>query len=369
MKTTVNRKSLIKALLAVKPVVAHLKNAPPALKCILLTAARGGLEVRGTDLGNTITVSIPADNTLADTCAVNCRDLLKTLRALAGDEVTLENSISSNLLDIMTGPSGLTLPMELAHEFPAAPVLGNITATIPLPADFLAHVAAALPYVAKDRSRIGLTGVCLEFGPLAGNVTATDGHIMYHADCPDMFTATKITCIVPALPLACMVKTKTPTGTWHARVYDRHIVFEYGNTTITSKLIEATYPNYRQVIPSNPHTAFTDKAALLAALAAVLPAADKVDHQVKVTFKADSLHLLAFDPDNNTRATQTVPTVYGGPEQVIGYNTKFLSLVLASIPDKAVKLEVDGPRSATILHSADHTTLTLIMPLRLNATR
>ena len=102
-----------------------------------------------------------------------------------------------------------------------------------------------------DESRAILNGSLMAFRENKLTVVCTDGRrlalVEQEIDMPD---DAEVDIVVPTKTVIELIKTLDSEGDASIKTSATQVAFEFGNIFIISKLIDGTYPNYRQVIPS-----------------------------------------------------------------------------------------------------------------------
>ena len=144
--------------------------------------------------------------------------------------------------------------------------------------------------------------------------------------------------------------------------------FTVGAATLTSKLVDAQYPNYRVVIPKgNDKIAILDRKQFLNAVDLVSVASVDKTKSVQLTFSMNKLVVNASSPDAGT-ATQELDIEYNGDSAfTVVFNVKFLMDVAGQVEGEKFQMEMQDPLSPTIIKSTDKNTdaLFVLMPMRM----
>ncbi len=149
--------------------------------------------------------------------------------------------------------SELTGTQEVKKEFPAPmatefPEMPQPCCLAVMPKDFIRTLNQIAPSVSTKDSRLALHGILLS----KDGLVATDG---------------KQLCHVPySLPVTANMVLRVPSCLFTNEFYDQpvkfgvakdnncdRVMFEVGNYTLISKYIQATYPNWKQVVPKAEH--------------------------------------------------------------------------------------------------------------------
>lgn len=319
------------------------RNTVPVLAMVRLVADGTNLQATATDLDVTITGSIPADGTLS--CCVDAK-LLSGIVAKAGADVTMEHD--GNTLTVKSGRSRFKLPTLPVEDFPDM-ASGDFAATFE--ADLSSAFASVAFAISTEETRYYLNGVYLE--PTAA--TATDGHRLAH-------TAVQLPAFEPII-----IPRKTvslwPKGSANVSLSSRMVRVQTADLTLTSKLIDATYPDYQRVIPqNNDKHVLVDKAAMQAAVARVATVSTDRSRAVKLDIAPGQI---ALSVRGDAEATDAVEADYSGEPIEIGFNSAYLAEILSAVPGDTVRIALNDAGSPTLFTAPDvDGVVTVLMPMR-----
>ena len=148
-------------------------------------------------------------------------------------------------------------------------------------------------------------------------------------------------------------------------VSNESIEFTIGETSLFSRLVYGTYPDYQRVIPiNNGHTLRIDRGALASAVDRVATVSSEKWRGIKVELGGELIRLSMSDPDAGT-ATEEVEAAFDGAPFEIGFNAKYLGGILTEFDSEVVECALADPRSPTILRDPDDAgLLCVLMPMR-----
>ena len=177
---------------------------------------------------------------------------------------------------------------------------------------------------------------------------------------------------VPARALQELGRIATETGadTISIAAQDNQIVFGVERMTLSSRLIDGQFPNYRQLLPeSYEHELRVSRDELLAVVRRVSILAQRTA-PLRVRFDAGEVTLSAQTPDVG-EASESLPVTYEGETLEIGFNPQFLQDGLDSVDSDDLVIKLISPLRPGLLEAAGGDDgqgkfLYLIMPVRLN---
>ncbi len=140
---------------------------------------------------------------------------------------------------------------------------------------------------------------------------------------------------------------------------------QINNTYYTSRLLDGSFPNYRQILPKS----FSTEAVVLredfgGALKALSIFADKF---AQVALAIDpvkkSVFLTSRNPDVGEQVS-TIKATIKGDQAAMSFNGRYLADSLQSISGDSVRLHSNGPGKAMLIKDAsDDSFLYLAMPM------
>src|ERR671934_1406731 len=229
--------------------------------------------------------------------------------------------------------------------------------------------AEAVPQVARaasrDEARPVLTGVLLEVSREGVTLVATDSYRLAVRDLVAT-SAGEAKAIVPerALSEAGRAAQAVEKGEIRLLVDESKISFQIGGLTLTSRLIEGEFPNYRQLLPEAYENRLTVSRQLLLDAVKRVGLLARDTSPVRLEFNALGVKLSSSSPDLG-QAVEAVEARYEGEEITAAFNPNYLADGLSAATGESVRLEVrDGLKPGIVRGESDEFTY-LVMPVRL----
>ncbi len=366
MQLIIERTQLARAVAHVQAVTER-RNTIPVLGNILLEADQGQLRLTATDMDVSMievvacTVNIPGATTVP---AGLFHDILGKLPE--GLEIILELDGETSQLRLQAGRSNFSLSTLPREDFPAI-------ATEDMPIQFQASGSEFRDLIDKTRfaiskegTRYYLTGIYLHTVDSVLTAVATDGHRLAKVALPAPAGAEHLDgVIVPAKAIAEIRKLADIDGLLEIGISPTRIQVVSGNVQLSSKLIDGTYPDYVQVIPTgNDTTLIVDRDAFMAAVDRVsLVAADRT-RGIKIMVQAGSVTAQANSAESGT-ATEHVEGDYDGTPIELGFNSRYLLDILRELRGDTVRFQLAETSKPTLVSDpTDATALYVLMPMR-----
>jgi DNA polymerase-3 subunit beta len=139
-----------------------------------------------------------------------------------------------------------------------------------------------------------------------------------------------------------------------------------GGIQFLTRLIEGTYPNYEQVLPSDNNKSIgVGRDAFSRALRIVSILSKERSSAVKVDISQDSMVISTSNPDLGD-AKDEIPVNYAGESMTFAFNARYLLDVLSAMESETVILKINEPLSPTILmEEGKDDYKCVVMPMRL----
>jgi DNA polymerase III subunit beta len=365
VKFRCEREVLAEALGAARRAAASRSTGLHVLSGLHLALTGDELVVTGTDLDLTIRVAITVAGDrdgVAVLPGALTADIVRNFEAgsvsvdVDGDEVRLSG-----------GRSQFSVRTLNSEEFPRVSVADGPAVTLPA-SDLLSALEQVVRAASKDESRPILTGVRLEPSEAGGvRMVATDSYRLALRDVPaaDLLPAERKV-LIPSKALDQL--TKVCGGAEHLSVQlgERDVTFSGKGVSLTTRLIEGEFPNYRQLIPaSHPNRLTVGKATLLDAIKRVkLLAGDSKN--IRLGLRADGVELMSVSQEWG-QASELVDAAYNGAEFIVAFNPDYLADGIGAIAGDDVILDtLDATKPAVLRSSEDPSFLYLLMPVRVS---
>ncbi|NBJ13234.1 DNA polymerase III subunit beta [Microvirga arsenatis] len=371
MKIIAERAALLKNLAALNRVVEK-RTTIPILSSVLLDAAGEALNLKASDLDIEMTGRIHCQVETAGAITVQAHLLHDIVRKLPdGAQVAIEATDGGGRVAVKAGRSRFTLQALPASDFPDL-AAGEFPHSFTLPGVALAKMIARTSFaISTEETRFYLNGIYLHVQGGHLYAVATDGHRLAraHVDGPSGLEGMDGMpgVIVPRKTVAELARLAEEAGKDDVRIdlSPHKIRAAFGDTVLTSKLIDGTFPDYQRVIPrGNDKVATVEITALKAAIDRVSSVSTERGRAVKLAFDDGRLTLTVENPDAGT-ATDEIEVDYDAEALSIGFNARYaLDIAGALGTDTAVIRLADNGSPTIFQPTADDSLLCVLMPMR-----
>ena len=367
MKFRSERDSLVDALATAGRAVGGRGASSAVLSGLLLSCEGNRLVATGTDLDLTIRVELEVIGLADGACVVPARLVADIVRSLEPGAVTVEGT--DDKVEIAASRSRFGLRAFPVVEFPVVslPEGGAIELEAASLAEGLRQVVRA---ASTDDARPLLTGVLLTQEAGMVRMVATDSYRLALRDLAGTSGLAEGDILVPARALGEL--QRLPSGGEAARsiqvtTTSNEISFSLGSVRISTRLLEGTYPDYRQLIPDQyPNRLHMGKESLLAALRRVRLLVRDNTTPVRLSMRAGGVDLSVVSQEVGD-ASETVDGDFSGEDLVIAFNPSFLIEGVEAVLGDEVILETAEPSRPATVRGAEHDDYRyLLMPVRVS---
>jgi DNA polymerase-3 subunit beta len=371
MKFTVSSADFQRGLARISGVVPS-KSTLPILENILFDLKKNSLRAVATDLEVAVSIVIDVKGSEDGTVTIPARRLLDTLRSLPDVQLVVSVDHGSHKVKLITETGEYTLMGESSEEFPAVPQF-KADQQNQFDLALLKKIITGTAFAASsDELRPAMTGMLLQLSDKELRAVATDGHRLVRYTTTSLKGLKAIEdIIIPSKALSLLAKSvEDAQGMMTTNA--SHVQFQFGSTTLTSRLIQEKYPNYESVIPLDNEKKLTiDRDELLASVRRVALYSSSTTHQVRFSMKGSELRITAEDVDFGGEAREKLRCTYDGEDMEIGFNSTYVVDLLSHLDAESITFRFNNPvRAAVVSPSAQRSgedILMLVMPVRLNA--
>ncbi|MEG2460117.1 MAG: DNA polymerase III subunit beta [Clostridia bacterium] len=368
MKIECYKQNLNIALNAVAK-TASSKSTMPILDGVLIEAKDGYIKLTTNDLDMGSEYKLVCDVISEGKVVVDLKMFMEIVRKLEGDILAIE--LINDIFIIKSKGSIYKLATMNADDYPLLPVF-NVDNKIKLPQNIFKDMIRKTNFaVSMDENRPVYTGQLVKIENNVLTVVAIDGFrlalkkYLLEKDIVD-FKA-----IVPGKVLTEIVKLLSDDDTdVEIGINKNQALFEIGNCTVVSRLIDGEFLNYSGIIPSDKETRIKTRTKdLLNAFERVaLFSKESADKDKKSPVKMDiSLDGIILSCNSQTGdAKENLSCVTEGKPLVIGFNPRYMIDALKFVEDEEIYLDfTTGISPATIKPVTGNDFIYMVLPLKI----
>ena len=347
--------------------IVEKRNTNPILSNILFETLAQTLKLTATDLQATYSSTQNADVIEQGKFTVEAKKVFEIVREL-DPENPVELLTKDSFLEILSGGVKFRLATKSADEFPSEPS-DETDLSIELSGNELARMIASTSFaMSNDETRKYLTGSLFEVTQDHGiRVVTTDGHRMALSEFKLEKQYGDTVCIVPKKAVMEIKRLADEAeGDIKLSLGKQQVRVEINQQRFTSKVIDAKYPVYEDVIPkNNPYVAIIEKNTLDQALRRSMVVSNDFTHDVKLSFSSNRLGIAAHNTEQE-QAEEDLSITYEGMDIEVGFNAKYMRDVLSAIQSQRVRVKLKDSLSPALLLEEDHErSRHVLMPMRI----
>jgi len=371
MKISIERGALLKAVSQAQSVVER-RNTIPILANVLIQAEGDAVTFRATDLDIEVVDRAPAQVERAGATTVAATTLHEIVRKLPdGALVSLTADSAAGRLTIEAGRSNFLLATLPKEDFPvmaSSEYSSNFTAVTPVLRRLFDKSKFA---ISTEETRYYLNGVYMHVADADGQNTlrcvATDGHRLARIDADLPAGAEAMPgVIVPRKTVGELRKLLDDNEMEIAvSVSETKVRFATPDITLTSKVIDGTFPDYTRVIPqANTRRLEVDAGEFAQAVDRVATVSSERSRAVKLQLEEDKLVLSVNAPDSGA-AVEELAVAYGDERLEIGFNAKYLLEIASQVDRENAVFMFNSAGDPTLMREGtDQSAIYVVMPMR-----
>lgn len=368
MKITCLKSDLLNGVQIVSKAVPS-KTTMPILECILIDCQTGIIKMTANDMELGIETIIKGDIEEKGIIALDAKILLEIVRKLPDNKITIQSDSSFHTI-ITCEKSKFDIMGKSGEDFSYLPNVEKNDSITMTQFTLKEVIRQTLFCTADNDNNKMMTGELFEIKGDILRVVALDGHriAIRKITLKESYEDKKV--IVPGKTLSEISKILTGEADKDVDISftDKHIVFDFDDTTVVSRLIEGNYFNVDQMISSDYETKVSvmnrdfynsiDRATLL------VKEGDKKPIIVSITDSNMELKIQSVigSMDENIDITKT------GKDILIGFNPKFLIDALKVIDDEKIDMYMVNPKAPCFIKDAEESYIYLILPVNFTVT-
>ena len=371
MKISIERAALLKALGQAQSVVER-RNTIPILANVLIEAEGNVASFRATDLDIEVVDKCPAVVERPGSTTVSAVMLHEIVRKLPdGALVQLADDGVAGRLAVSAGRSTFALTTLPKEDFPVM-ASSDYACNFSAAAGALRRLFDKSKFaISTEETRYYLNGVYMhvaaaDTGPVLRCV-ATDGHRLARVDAPLPEGAAAMPgVIVPRKTVNELRKLLDDDDQPIAvSVSETKVRFATPAITLTSKVIDGTFPDYTRVIPTgNTKRLEVDAAEFARAVDRVATISSERSRAVKLSLDDDRLVLSVNAPDSSN-AEEELAVAYSDERLEIGFNAKYLLEIASQVDRENAVFLFNSAGDPTLMREGnDLSAVYVVMPMR-----
>jgi DNA polymerase-3 subunit beta len=364
VKFKCDRDALSEALQIVQRAVSS-RPGIPALTGVLITATGTDLELATTDL------EVSARRRLAEVQVKEEGVTLVPAKLLADmvrsfDQAPVEFEADGAQARIRCSNYEGNIRCLPAEDFPALQEPSGTKVRVGA-SELAMAVSQVTRAASRDEARPILTGVLLEISREGVTIVATDSYRLSVRELPAT-AEQEARALVPERALSEFGRAAAAEEKSEAELFvdQTQVAFRAGPMTLTSRLIEGEFPNYRQLLPEGYESRLTGSRQQLLDAVRRVGLLARESSPIKMEFNALGVRLSSSSPDLGG-AVEVVEASYEGEDITAAFNPQYLVDGLTAAVGEQVRVEVRDGLKPGVVKGEGEDFVYLVMPVRLPA--
>ncbi|MCC6816103.1 MAG: DNA polymerase III subunit beta [Saprospiraceae bacterium] len=340
MKFTVSTTSLLKQLQLTSGALTS-NPVMPILEDFLLDLKSNSLSISTSNLEVTMNTLAEVNGTLNGKIAVPGKTLLEILKSLPEQPLSFEVNPETKGVEIVSTTGKYKLVGESPNDFPEIEKPTDDDDSLKMNSDQLKNAIDKTAFAASnDEMRQNMRGINLsiDFNQITFATTDAQKLVRYNFYNVNSNVATNLLLTKKS---ALLLSTILPKNKEVSIYFNKgKAFFEFENFHFAARLIDAKFPDYNSIIPTNNSNILTiGKEEIVSALKRLIIFANKSTSQIVMSLNEASLTMNAQDINFNNEATEQLSCTYIGESLNVALSAKNLLEMISVIDSDTVQFQ------------------------------
>jgi DNA polymerase-3 subunit beta len=344
------------------------KTTMPILECLIIEVKTDYIKLITNDMELGIETLVKGSIIEQGSVAINAKVFSEIVRKLPDNDVTIETD-SNYVTTIVCEKAKFTISGRSTEEFPYLPKIEKQEGVTLSQFTLKEVIRQTVFSISDNESNKIMTGELFEIKSNELKVVSLDGHRISIRKIILKNEYDDIKVIVPGKTLIEVSKILSGEFSEEVNLFftDKHIIFEFDDTVVLSRLIEGEYYKINQMLSSDYETKVTiNKKELLSCI-------DRATLLVKETEKKP----IIINIDDNKVELKINSTIGSMKEEIditkegkdimIGFNPRFLIDALKVIDDEEIDIYLINPKAPCFIRDKEESYIYLILPVNFNS--
>lgn len=342
------------------------RTTMPILECILIDASDEEIKLTANDMELGIETKVKGTVLEPGKTAIDAKLFSEIVRKLPDSQVIIETDENDKVV-INCEKSNFVIAGKPGDEFSYLPYIEKDHYISLSQFTLKELIRQTIFSIAVNENNKQMTGELFEVKDDFFRVISLDGHriSIRKVKLQDHYEDEKV--IIPGKTLSEVVKILSGDLDKEVVIYftNNHVLFEFDDTIVVSRLIEGQYFNVDQMLSSDYETKISlNKKEFL----------DSIERSVLLIRENDKKPLILKVEDENMEVAirsaigslkEDILIQKEGKEIVIGFNPKFLSDALRVIDDETVEIYMVNSKAPCFIRDSEGSYIYLILPVNI----
>ncbi|MCI9295892.1 MAG: DNA polymerase III subunit beta [Lachnospiraceae bacterium] len=362
MKLICSRSNLLNGVQTVSKAVPN-KTTMSILQCILVNAS-DKIRLTANDMELGIETVVDGEIVEPGIVALDAKIFLEIVRKFPDGDIKIETNTSYETI-ITSGDANIKIVGKSGEDFSYLPSIEKLDSIILSQFTLRELIRQTIFSIADNDTNKLMTGELFEVNEDKLRVASLDGHriSIRKVYLKNSYPRKKV--VVPGKTLNEISKILSGDTDKDVVIFftNKHIVFEFDNTTVVSRLIEGDYFNIDQMLSSDYETKVTiNKRKLL----------DSIDRATLLVKEGDKKPIIINITDDNMELKinstigsmrELIDITKSGKDLMIGFNPKFLIDALRVIDGEEIDIYLVNPKAPCFIKDSEDSYVYMILPV------
>ena len=334
------------------------------LECILIDASSGVIKLTGNDMELCIETTVEGDILETGAIAVGARFFSDIVSKLSEGDITI-TADDSMKVEISCGNAKFHIIGKAAIDFTGLPNVEKADSYMLSEFSLKEVIKQTIFAISANESNPIMSGELFDFDQDRLRVIALDGQRIAIRNVDLKKSAGPVKVIVPGKTMNELGKILEDEAEKDVEIFitDKHILFEFGKTSVVSRLIEGEYfkvdrmisldYNTRAELNKKEFNECIDRASLLVS---------EKDRTPIIATVSDGMIELKSQSHSGSMV-DSVPAVKEGSDLVIGFNPKLVTDAIRVIDDEMITIYFVSSKTPFVIRNDEQTYTYLILPI------
>ena len=366
MKIICSKNSLLKSVsISLKAVPS--KTTMPILECILIDATTNQIKFTTNDMELGIETIVEGTIEEKGMIALDAKILYEIIRRLPDNDVTIKTDDKLTAF-ITCEKAKFTIPGKSGEDFAYLPIIEREESLTVSQFTLKEMIRQTIFSIAANETNKLMTGELFEIKDNCLKIVSLDGHriAIRRMELKKDYSDRKV--VVPGKTLNEISKILSGEIDDLVNIYfsKNHILFEFDQTIVVSRLIEGEYFRIDQMLSSDYETKISiNKKEFL----------DCIDRATLLVREGEKKPIIIEISDNTMELRidsamgsmdENIDIIKEGKDILIGFNPRFLIDALKVIDDETISIYLVNPKAPCFIRDDDENYTYLILPVNIN---
>lgn len=367
MKIVCSKSNLQKSVSIVMKAVPG-KTTMPILECILIDASTNEIKFTSNDMELGIETKVEGEILEKGIIALDAKIFSEIVRKLPDNEVTI--ATDEKLQAVITCEKAkFNIAGKSGDDFSYLPYVEKSDSVTISQFTLKEVIRQTIFSIAANENNKMMTGELFEINENTLRVVSLDGHriSIRKIELKESYSTNKV--VVPGKTLIEVSKILSGETEDEVSIFftKNHIVFEFDNTVVVSRLIEGEYFRIDQMLSSDYETKIEiNKKEFLSCIDRATLLVNESDKKpIIINIGSESMELKINSQIGSMK--EEIDIVKEGKDIMIGFNPKFLMDALRVIDDEIITIYLVNPKAPCFIRDEKQSYIYLILPVNFMA--